>query len=347
MKIEKALVIAEPWIGLLLSGEKTWEMRSRMTSHRGWMGLIPKGSGTVVGVARLTDVGKALTTEEMLSSLHRHRIPRELIASGQVARWCVPWKLDEVQPLHQPVAYRHRPGAVTWVTLDPEVQAAIARQLGGARLESDAATPAQSVSLENVTASPALEPKDEKPIPGPTSSVEREAEWRQRITTRFTTFRPPAARRYETDPKAPRLWTRAPAPGFETASELTGSTASRAEGSTPDSPDEPRAGRLLGVILIDDEMRHSPAALARRILAGLTSLRNLPSTMTLSWTHHTWWVSPDRATGTIGDAGLGAADTSGPLWAADFLSLTRSGCGQAYELRLEKNGTALLVHALK
>ena len=53
MRITKALIVAEPWIVHLLAGSKTWEMRSQGASHRGWFGLIQKGSGTVVGVARL------------------------------------------------------------------------------------------------------------------------------------------------------------------------------------------------------------------------------------------------------------------------------------------------------
>ncbi|MBD8246954.1 ASCH domain-containing protein [Xanthomonas campestris] len=44
----KGLVIDEPWISLILSGQKTWEMRSRATSIRGRIALIKKGSGTEV-----------------------------------------------------------------------------------------------------------------------------------------------------------------------------------------------------------------------------------------------------------------------------------------------------------
>ena len=39
MKISKGLVIADPWIGCILKGEKAWEMRSTSCSHRGWFGL--------------------------------------------------------------------------------------------------------------------------------------------------------------------------------------------------------------------------------------------------------------------------------------------------------------------
>ena len=38
----QGLVIDEPWIGMLLAGKKTWEMRSAPTSKRGTIGLIRK-----------------------------------------------------------------------------------------------------------------------------------------------------------------------------------------------------------------------------------------------------------------------------------------------------------------
>src|SRR5438876_7688725 len=51
----KALIIDEPWISMIVSGQKTWEMRSRNTQVRGRIGLIRKGSKTVIGLADLVD----------------------------------------------------------------------------------------------------------------------------------------------------------------------------------------------------------------------------------------------------------------------------------------------------
>lgn len=56
LSVDKALIIADPWISLILSGQKDWEMRSTSASHRGWFGLVWKGLGAVYGVARLVDV---------------------------------------------------------------------------------------------------------------------------------------------------------------------------------------------------------------------------------------------------------------------------------------------------
>lgn len=42
--IRSALIIREPWIDLVLSGQKSWELRSRSTEKRGLIGLIRKGA---------------------------------------------------------------------------------------------------------------------------------------------------------------------------------------------------------------------------------------------------------------------------------------------------------------
>lgn len=131
MKITKGLVVDDPWIGYLLDGSKTWEMRSSVPSFRGWFGLIRKGTGAVHGIARLADVGRPLSAEEMLASIDRHRIPAEMIRSGKVAKWNTPWIIADARRLPVPVPYRHPYGAVTWVNFDPEVVDAIAAQTGG------------------------------------------------------------------------------------------------------------------------------------------------------------------------------------------------------------------------
>lgn len=151
MRITKGLIIADPWIGHILDGQKTWEMRSSGASRRGWFGLIRKGTGAVYGVARLVDVGAPLSPTEMIETIERHRIPEDMIRSGAVAKWNTPWKLADVRRLATPVPYRHRSGAVTWIELDPDVTEAIERQLQGGIVPAAVATPAQAVPPETVT----------------------------------------------------------------------------------------------------------------------------------------------------------------------------------------------------
>ncbi|MBZ0130440.1 MAG: ASCH domain-containing protein [Rhodobacteraceae bacterium] len=128
--ITKALIVDQPWIDLILSGKKTWEMRGTSTSFRGWFGLIRKSSGQVVGAARLTGVGQALSTEQMVATIERHHIPEQIIRSGTVSKWTTPWHLASARPLLRPVAYRHPSGAVTWVNLEDSVAQAVSDQLG-------------------------------------------------------------------------------------------------------------------------------------------------------------------------------------------------------------------------
>lgn len=114
MIVTKGLIVADPWIGYLLDGSKTWEMRSSGASHRGWFGLIRKSSGAVCGIARLVDVGAPLSPTEMIAAFKQHRIPTHMILSGEVAKWNTPWKLADLQRLARPVPYKHKNGAVTW-----------------------------------------------------------------------------------------------------------------------------------------------------------------------------------------------------------------------------------------
>ena len=156
--IEKALVIREPWIDLILSGQKTWEMRGQRPTYRGWLGLIRKGSGRVACIARLVDVGHALTEDEMIATFEKHRIPEAMIRSGEVAKWTTPWKLADIRALRQPIPYSHPNGAITLFSLDPTVSAAIVAQLG--ELTSAEINP---MPERITTATPAPRPAPTKP----------------------------------------------------------------------------------------------------------------------------------------------------------------------------------------
>lgn len=129
--IQSALVIDEPWISKILSGEKTWEMRSTRSNIRGPIGLIRKGSGTIIGVARQVACRGPLNRSEMLSNGDRHQIPVAMINSGAVDKWCYAWELTDATVLTQPVVYDHPPGAVIWVTLTEKVRREVHAQLDG------------------------------------------------------------------------------------------------------------------------------------------------------------------------------------------------------------------------
>lgn len=126
----KALVVRQPWIDLILSGQKTWEMRSYFSWHRGVTGLIEKGTGTVVGTANFCDALERLSSEELEATYEYHRIPKGELRQALDKNWVFPWVLQDAKPLVHPVPYKHTSGG-SWVTLtDHETDAVRAAMQG-------------------------------------------------------------------------------------------------------------------------------------------------------------------------------------------------------------------------
>ena len=153
----KALVIDEPWIGKILRGEKTWEMRKTACHHRGQIALIRKGSGQVVGTADVVDSLPAIATLRAYADAEKfHGILPDRQERAFMDGWTTPWVLTNARSLPAPVPYRHPSGAVIWVTLEDAVATAVAAQ-GGARASSlpPAVAPAD-VKRPHVVAPPPL-----------------------------------------------------------------------------------------------------------------------------------------------------------------------------------------------
>ncbi len=125
----RGLVIREPWAGLILDGHKTWEMRSHGTAVTGMIAIIPKGSRVVAGVVDLVGTRAALSADELAGTVARHGIPPEAQDEAVAGGWLVPWELARPRRLAAPVPYDHPSGAVIWVRLMPEVEAAVRAQL--------------------------------------------------------------------------------------------------------------------------------------------------------------------------------------------------------------------------
>jgi hypothetical protein len=123
----KGLIIDEPWIEMIIAGKKTWEMRSRNTAVRGRIGLIRKGSKTVVGVADLVGTLPKLSLSDLTANVDKHRVSASEI--DDEFKHNTAWVLERAEQVRQPVPYRHPAGAVIWVNLAPEVAAAVERQL--------------------------------------------------------------------------------------------------------------------------------------------------------------------------------------------------------------------------
>ena len=122
----KALIIDEPWIGLILAGRKTWEMRKTGCRYRGPIALIRKGSGQVVGTAEVADCRPPLSDAAAYTAAERfHCIPSARQQQAFADGWRTPWVLAEAHPLARPVPYAHPNGAVIWVNLDEAVAAQV------------------------------------------------------------------------------------------------------------------------------------------------------------------------------------------------------------------------------
>lgn len=115
----KGLLIRQPWIDLILSGDKTWEIRGSKTKIRGTIGLIQSQSGLVVGIADLVGCTPALTVEDMIKSRKLHCI-MDLFSDNEMPYGGRPyaWILLNAKRFEKPVPYVHPQGAVIWVNLE-------------------------------------------------------------------------------------------------------------------------------------------------------------------------------------------------------------------------------------
>ena len=117
----KGLLIRQPWIDMVLVGQKTWELRGRKTLTRGEIALIESGSGTVVGLTTLVDVVGPLSKAELLRSVSKHCVKPSDIRGRTRYDKTYAWVLEGSRPLRRPVPYTHPSGAVIWVNLSPDV----------------------------------------------------------------------------------------------------------------------------------------------------------------------------------------------------------------------------------
>lgn len=108
----KGLLIRPPWIDMILSRQKTWEMRASDTSHRGVFLLIQSGSGLIVGQANLVGTQK-LEPAQFEQTKCYHCVDDLSLLN----RWCYAWILEDIQRFDFPIPYTHPQGAVIWVKL--------------------------------------------------------------------------------------------------------------------------------------------------------------------------------------------------------------------------------------
>jgi len=109
---ESGLIIRQPWIEMVLSELKPWEMRSSKTTKRGRICLIEQGTSSIVGEANLVNCLKP--QKRFIEDDYwywKHRINDKSL----MKKWNTPWILREVKRYDEPIIFNQPPGAVIWV----------------------------------------------------------------------------------------------------------------------------------------------------------------------------------------------------------------------------------------
>lgn len=111
----KGLIIKPYWTDLILSGDKTMELRSSNTKIRGTIGLIKSGSKKVYGTVDFIDC-ILLSKELYYNYKDKHRVDKDFkeIPYNKLYGWILndPIKFDE------PIPYNHKKGCVIWINLE-------------------------------------------------------------------------------------------------------------------------------------------------------------------------------------------------------------------------------------
>ena len=112
---EHILLIRQPWLELILSGEKTWEVRSMPTNIRHRILLAEPGTGLCSGQAIIDDVMKIERADfASYANLHQARSPEGYAIIDKYAS-IYAWQLRDVTRLSVQRPFKHPQGAVKWV----------------------------------------------------------------------------------------------------------------------------------------------------------------------------------------------------------------------------------------
>lgn len=116
--MERALIIKKHWLDLILSGQKTWEIRGNNTKIRGKIGLIESGSGMIVGECEIINSWPFFEFPLRLNKSRHHITFDDLEKMNYKLAWT--WELKNAKRYNNPIPYTHPQGAVVWVKLRKE-----------------------------------------------------------------------------------------------------------------------------------------------------------------------------------------------------------------------------------
>lgn len=123
---ERALMVREPYVSMLLTNRKRWELRGVPTNIRGRIGLIRSGSGLVVGECTIVDCIGPVDFETLISSPNITTHERLEISTGGKAPYTekaagssktYAWVIEKPIVYKHALRYKHPSGAITFVDL--------------------------------------------------------------------------------------------------------------------------------------------------------------------------------------------------------------------------------------
>jgi len=123
MKNMRGLIIRSEPINEILAGKKTWEIRGKPTKIRGTIGLIEKGTGTVVGLCDVVNCLGPLSLAEMRRNIGKHGMSlSDLRSRDGNYETIYAWVLKRPRRFKGPVPYRHKSGVIVWHPLPDSIK---------------------------------------------------------------------------------------------------------------------------------------------------------------------------------------------------------------------------------
>ena len=111
---KKALIVKKHWADLILSKDKTWEIRGSATKRRGWIHLAESAAGgKIVGRVFVED-SLPIKRKDFAKHFKRHCVAdMKVVAYARIFAWV----LSKAERFEKPFSYKPKPGAVIWVDL--------------------------------------------------------------------------------------------------------------------------------------------------------------------------------------------------------------------------------------
>ena len=113
----KGLKIKKKWLKLILSGDKTWEIRGTNSKIRGNIGLVQCGSSMVYGEAFM--VGAIpLTKESFINNRDKHHVNISWEELIEIYKTPYAWIIEDVRAYEEPKKFKNLQGSVKWVNIE-------------------------------------------------------------------------------------------------------------------------------------------------------------------------------------------------------------------------------------